>query len=114
MHNTGSTIPFHRGKYHTQKEFVEKSGWFTRSLETVLCKKMLGCDLLALTNTKCGVYIFIHKNEEHLRYVGKSRNAYQEIVQLFNRLFEKPENKLSPIEMELKYNYPDADSWHFR
>lgn len=33
---------------------------------------------------------------------------------MFHRLFEKPEAKLSPIELEIKYFSSDADNWHFR
>ena len=33
------------------------------------------------------------------------------MIQMFHRLYERPENKLNPFEMELKYNYPNADEW---
>ena len=100
-------------KYHTQKEFIEKSGWFTPSLESVLCKKA-NFNWSSLTATSAALYLFLHKSNEKKRYIGKSRNCYHELVQMFHRLFEKPEGKLSPIELEIKYFNPDADNWHFR
>ena len=100
-------------KYKSQKDFLEKSGWFTPSLETVLCKKA-NFNWSSLTATSSALYLFLHKSEEKKRYIGKSRYCYQELVQMFHRLFEKPESKLSPIEVELKYFNPDADNWHFR
>ena len=100
-------------KYKTQKEFIERSGWFTPSLESVLCKKA-NFNWSSLTVTSAALYLFLHKSDEKKRYIGKSRNCYHELVQMFHRLFEKPESKLSPIELEIKYFNPDADNWHFR
>lgn len=101
-------------KYESQKEFSQKSGWFTPTLETVLCKMMYSGQLSALTSVTTGVYIFIHKHQRTKRYVGKSRTAYHDLVQMFHRLFEKKEDKLSALEKEMKYNSPDADQWSFR
>lgn len=103
----------HLTKYQTQKEFLEKSGWFTPSLESVLCKKA-NFNWSSLTATSSALYLFLHKSDEKKRYTGKSKNCYHELVQMFHRLFEKPEIKLSPIELELKYFNPDAENWHFR
>lgn len=100
-------------KYQSQKEFIEKSGWFTPSLESVLCKKA-NFNWSSLTATSAALYLFLHKSNEKKRYIGKSRNCYHELVQMFHRLFEKQESKLSPIELEIKYLNPDADNWHFR
>lgn len=100
-------------KYQTQKEFIEMSGWFQPSLESVLCKKA-NFNWSSLTATSSALYLFLHKTVEGKRYIGKSRNCYHELVQMFHRLFEKAEDKLNPIEQEIKYFHPDADGWHFR
>lgn len=101
-------------KYQNQKEFAQKSGWFTPNLETVLCKMMYSGQVSALTSVTTGVYIFIHKHQRTKRYVGKSRTVYHDLVQMFHRLFEKKENKLNALEREMKHNSPDADQWSFR
>lgn len=33
------------------------------------------------------------------------------MVQMLHRLFDRPEDKLNPLEKEIKYNAPDADEW---
>ena len=101
-------------KYKHQKDFVQNSGWFTPSLETVLCKMMYSGQVTALTSITTGIYIFTHKHQRTKRYVGKSRTAYHDLVQMFHRLYEKKENKLSVLERELKFNSPDAEQWTFR
>lgn len=101
-------------KYKNQKEFSQNSGWFSPNLETVLCKMMYSGQLSALTSVTTGVYIFIHKQQRKKRYVGKSRTAYHDLVQMFHRLFEKKEDKLNTLEKEIKYNSPDAEQWSFR
>ena len=75
---------------------------------------MYSGQLSALTSVTTGVYIFIHKQQRTKRYVGKSRTAYHDLVQMFHRLFEKKEDKLNAFEKELKYNSPDAEQWSFR
>ena len=101
-------------KYKNQKEFSQSSGWFSPNLETVLCKMMYSGHVSALTSVTTGVYIFIHKYQRTKRYVGKSRTAYHDLVQMFHRLFEKKESKLNALEREIKYNSPDAEQWSFR
>lgn len=61
-----------------------------------------------------GVYIFIHVSDPTLKYVSKSNSLYQDLIALIHRLFEKPDNKLSPLEVELKYSCPDASEWYVR
>ncbi len=101
-------------KYCNQKEFLTKSGWFTPNLETVLCKMMYSDHIIALTSITTGIYIFTHKRQRNKRYVGRSRTAYHDLTQMFHRLFEKENDKLGPLEKEIKFNSPDADQWTFR
>lgn len=93
---------------------MEKSGWFTPSLEKVLCQMMYSSHITTLTSVTTGVYIFTHKLQRTKRYVGKSRTCYHDLVQMFHRLFERKEDKLGMLEKEIKYNSPDADQWTFR
>ncbi len=83
-------------------------------MESVLCKMMYSSHLSTLTSVTTGVYIFTHKYQTTKRYVGKSRTCYHDLVQMFHRLYEKKEDKLSMLEKELKYNSPDAEQWSFR
>ena len=101
-------------KYRDQKEFVQKSGWFSPNLETALCRMMFSGQIIALTSMTTGIYIFLHKHQKTKKYVGKSRAIYHDLVQMFHRLYQKKENKLNPLEKEIKFNSPDADQWYFR
>ena len=94
-------------------DFIQKSGWFTPSVESIICNKAM-LQLPVFQTMKAGVFLFQHKYDDCKKYVGKSYNLYTDLIQLFHRLFEKPEDKLSPIEMELKYRMPDADKWYIR
>jgi hypothetical protein len=61
-----------------------------------------------------GLYVFKHRFSSTKQYIGKSHNLYSEMIQMFHRLFERPENKLNPLELELKYHTPDAEGWYVR
>ena len=54
---------------------------------------------------------FCYRSDRKKKYVGTSYSLYVDLVQLFHRLYEKPDDRLSPIERELKYSHPDADQW---
>lgn len=60
------------------------------------------------------VYYFQHKYDLKKDYVGRSLQLYNELTQMFVRLYEKPPNQLTPLEEELRYNSPDASSWNVR
>ena len=93
---------------------MERSGWFTPGLERVLCRMMYSDNIGSLTSVTTGVYIFTHKRQRTKRFVGKSRTCHHDLVQMFHRLYERKEDKLSTLEKEIKYNSPDADEWSFR
>ena len=104
--------PEPQAKYHSQLEFMRKSGWFSPTLETVLCKKM-NTQLSAVSRFP-GVYYFVHRETRNKGFTAKSKNAFYDIVQMFHQLYDKPYDKLSPIERELKYINPDAKGWVIR
>ncbi|CAI8004235.1 hypothetical protein GBAR_LOCUS3860 [Geodia barretti] len=99
-----------KGKYNTIQEFISKSGWFQPSVEAVLCRKAVIQIPVFLTMTT-GVYLFKHRFRANLQYVGKSHNVYKGLIQMFHRLFERPDSKLNPVELQLKYHSPDSDQW---
>ncbi len=108
-----SAEPVPPAKYSSQLEFTRKSGWFSPTLETVLCKKMGNANLAAFANS-AGIYHFNHMDHACKCYTAKSKIAFYDIVQMFHQLYEKPHKKLSPLEFELKYNLPDAKGWMIR
>ena len=103
-----------KSKYSDQKEFVQKSGWFLPSLEHVLCKMMYTTNVSVLTSTTTAIYMFVHKRSPTKKFVAKSRTAYHDLVQMFHRLYDKKNEKLSSLEREIKYNSPDSSDWVFR
>ncbi len=105
--------PVPQAKYSSQLEFARKSGWFSPTLETVLCKKMGNANLAAFSNS-AGIYHFHHMDHDGKCYTAKSRSAFYDIVQMFHQLYNKPHKKLSPLEFELRYNLPDAKGWMIR
>ncbi len=105
---------YRQPKYANQKEFVHKSGWFAPSLENVLCKMMYSTNVSVLTATTTGIYMFVHKRSPTKKYVAKSRTAYHDLVQMFHRLYDKKDERLTTLEREIRYNSPDAADWMFR
>lgn len=93
---------------------MKKSGWFSPNLENVLCRKMGNAQLSAVSTKMPGVYYFVHREHKAKGYTGKSHNAFYDLVQMFHSLYDKPEEKLNPLEEELKYNLPDASGWFIR
>ena len=37
--------------------------------------------------------------------------VYSGLIQMFHRLFERPDSKLNPVELQLKYHSPDSEQW---
>jgi len=103
-----------KSKYSNQKEFVQKSGWFVPNLEHVLCKMMFTSNVSVLTTTTTAIYMFVHKRSPTKKFVAKSRTAYHDLVQMFHRLYDKKDEKLSALEKEIKYSSPDCSDWVFR
>jgi hypothetical protein len=102
-----------KGKYSTIQEFINKSGWFQPSVEAVLCRKAV-IQLPVFQTMTTGVYLFKHRFIVNLQYVGKSHNVYKGLIQMFHRLFERPDSKLNPVELQLKYHSSDSEQWYVR
>ena len=109
-----SNITKCKSKYENQAEFVKKSGWFSPTLENVLCRMMHCGNISALTSTTTGVYIFTHKHLQSKKYVAMSRTAYYDLIQMFHRLYDIKDERLNALEWEMKYNSPNASQWMVR
>jgi len=74
----------------------------------------MGNAQLSVIANSPGVYYFVHRNRPKSGYTSKSKNAFHELELMFNQLFEKQHSRLSALELELKYNAPDAKDWIIR
>lgn len=99
------------GKYPTIQAFRDRSGWFKPSPDIILSHKILVSPQV-FRNMMCGVYYFQHKFQPTKQYVGSSLKLFLELVTLFERLYEKKEDKLNSLERELRFNSPDASEWN--
>lgn len=75
---------------------------------------MGNAQLSAVSAKMAGVYYFVHREHKQKGYTGKSCDAFRDLVQMFHSLYDKPEDKLNPLEVELKYNIPEANGWIIR
>ena len=61
-----------------------------------------------------GVYLFQHKFDIKKKYIGKSMALYSDLTRLFSGLYDKPDEKMTALERELRYGTPDAKDWNVR
>ena len=61
---------------------------------------------------RCGIYFFQHKWDDNKKYVAKSLTLSDDLTRLFNHLYNKPDEKMNALELELRYCSPDAESWN--
>ena len=105
--------PLQRSKYPTVHDFLQGSGWSEPTVESVLSQKM-SFSLRGFRQLRCGVYFFQHKLDENKKYVAKSLTLYDDLTRLFTGLYDKPDEKMNALELELRYKSPDAKSWNVR
>lgn len=101
------------GKYSNSQIFVTNSGWFQPTVGMTLSTKLHIPEYVFRQMTSA-VYFFQHKHDRTKDYVGKSLLLYNDLTQMFVKLYEKPVDQLNPLEEELRYNSPDADLWNVR
>lgn len=70
--------------------------------------------LQTFNQLSAGTCFFQHKWEVGLKYVMSSANVHVELIQLFQKLYEKPQESLNPLEAAIRYHHPDASLWSIR
>lgn len=101
------------GKYTTIQSFSSESGWFTPTVDMVLSTK-LDIPHHVFRRMRCAVYYFQHKYDPTKQFAGKSLQVYEDLTQLFTRLYEKTIDSLNPLEVELRFHSSDAVLWNVR
>ena len=102
-----------RGKYSTSETFRQKSGWFRPSIQIVLSKKLrMSVDSMMMIGIS--LFYFQHKKHKQKRYIGYCDNLCNDLVFMISSLYEKEEDDLNPLEMQLIMHHPNVDDWKVR